>query len=113
MTDAFPPFIDSLPRPNTPFPIRARIVPSEFVLTMFYEVDRQVDIPEHSHGPQWGVVLEGAMEMTIGGQTRRYSRGDSYYVHDGVAHIARIYAGYRGVDVFADPHRYDALPDNL
>jgi hypothetical protein len=51
--------------------------------------------------------------MAIGGQTRRYSRGDTYYVKDGEAHIARLFSGYRGIDVFADPHRYEALPDNL
>jgi len=107
----FPEFIRALPRPDSPVPMEARIVPSEHVLTMFYEIDDPVDIPEHVHGAQWGVVLEGTMEMTIGGETRRYGPGDSYSVPGGVPHVARIGAGYRGLDVFADPHRYDPLPE--
>ena len=30
-------------------------------LAMFYEIPDGVDLPEHSHGAQWGVVLEGAI----------------------------------------------------
>jgi quercetin dioxygenase-like cupin family protein len=90
----------------------AHIVPSEHVLTMFYSMDHDVDVPEHAHGPQWGVVLAGTMEMTIAGETRTYSKGDTYDVPDGAPHAVRIRAGYRGVDVFADPHRYEPLvPD--
>lgn len=109
MTDAFPEFIRALPRPDSPFPIDARIVPSEHVLTMFYEVGEQLDIPEHTHGPQWGVVLEGSMEMTVGDETRTYARGDTFYIPNDVPHTAHIHRGYRGIDVFSDPNRYRPL----
>ena len=33
---------------------------------MFYEIPDGVEVPEHAHGAQWGVVLEGTMEFTIG-----------------------------------------------
>ena len=63
-------------------------------------------MPEHSHGAQWGVVLEGSMTFTIGGETRTYEPGDTYYVPAGVVHSAVLSPGYVGIDVFADPDRY-------
>jgi hypothetical protein len=62
--------------------------------------------PEHAHGAQWGVVLEGAIDFTIDGETRTYSAGDTYFVPDGAAHSAVIHPGYVGIDVFADADRY-------
>lgn len=105
-TDFFPEFIRACPAPDSPFAMRAHIVPSEHVLPMFYEIDEDVHIPEHAHGPQWGVVLDGIMEFTIDGTSRQYTRGDTYYVPDGVPHTAYIHAGYKGIDVFSDPLRY-------
>jgi len=106
----FPPFIAALPAPVSPVPMTAHIVPSEHVLTMFYEIDRDLEVPEHAHGAQWGVVLAGEMDLIIDGASATYRAGDTYYVPDGARHIARIRAGYRGVDVFADAHRYEAAP---
>lgn len=106
MTDTFPDFILALPEPDSPVPMRAHILPNGYCLPMFYEIDTDIDIPEHAHGAQWGVVLEGEMEMTIGGETEVYRRGDTYLVPKGITHITRIKAGYRGIDVFADHDRY-------
>ncbi len=106
MSDSFPPFIRALPEPDSAVQMQAHIVPNERCLPMFYEMDEDVAIPEHVHGAQWGVVLEGSMEMTIGGETRTYRKGDSYYVPPGVSHVVDINAPYRGIDVFADHDRY-------
>ena len=111
MESVFPPFIHALPRPDSPFDIDARIVPSEHAMTMFYAVDEDVEIPEHVHGAQWGVVLEGSMEMEMDGIMSRYGKGDVYYVPPGVRHVTRIAKGYQGIDVFRDAHRYQPLPD--
>jgi quercetin dioxygenase-like cupin family protein len=75
-------------------------------LAMFYEIPDGVEVPEHAHGAQWGVVLDGSVEFTIGGETRTYGRGDTYYVPDSVPHRAVIHPGYVGIDVFADADRY-------
>ena len=107
----FPDFIDALPVPDSPVLMKARIVPSEHVLTMFYSVPDDIEIPEHAHGAQWGVVLEGEMSMTIDGSEQVYRHGDTYYVPAGAVHLTRIKAGYRGIDVFADAHRYKARGD--
>jgi len=106
----FPPFIRALPRPDMNVRQEAWIVPNEHILPMFYEVDEDVVVAAHRHGPQWGVVLEGEMTMEIEGVKRVYRRGDTYYVPDGAEHTAWISAGYKGIDVFADATRYRPLP---
>ncbi len=63
-------------------------------------------IPPHSHGEQWGIVVEGEMELTIGGETKRYKPGDTYHVPAGVVHSARFLTHFRAIDVFADTERY-------
>ena len=59
-------------------------------LAMFYEIPDGVEVPEHAHGAQWGVVLEGSVEFTIDGETRTYRRGDTYFVPDQAPHSAVI-----------------------
>ena len=34
-------------------------------LAMFYEIPDGVDVPEHAHGAQWGVVLEGTIGLEL------------------------------------------------
>ena len=55
-----------------------------------------------------GRRARGRLEFTIGGETRIYGRGDTYYVGAGVLHSAVIHPGYVGIDVFADADRYRA-----
>jgi quercetin dioxygenase-like cupin family protein len=102
----FPPFIRALPPPASLLHMDAHMVPSDHVVTMFYEVDDDMVVAEHAHGAQWGVILAGEMEMVISGESRIYRSGDTYYVPPGAPHLARIRAGYKGIDVFADADRY-------
>ena len=111
MSEGFPEFIRALPHPDSPVDMTAHIVPNELCLPMFYEIEGDTTIPEHKHGAQWGVVLEGSMDMTIGGETRTYEKGDTYYVPPGVLHVTAIRGPYRGIDVFADADRYLPLED--
>ena len=107
--EPFPEFIRALPTADSPLAsLRGRLLGNDHALAMFYEIPEGVEVPEHAHGAQWGVVLEGAVEFTIGGVTKTYRRGDTYYVPDSVAHSAVISAGYVGIDVFADADRYRA-----
>ena len=103
----FPSFVRSLPEANLPFEgLRGWLLQSDSGQVLFNESDIEVSVPDHSHGNQWGVVIEGRIEMTIEGQTRMYSRGDTYFIPAGTAHRARIYPGFRAVDYFADQDRY-------
>jgi quercetin dioxygenase-like cupin family protein len=107
VTEPFPEFIRALPEPDSPLAgLKARLLGNDRALAMFYELPDGVEVPEHAHGAQWGVVLEGWVEFTIGGETKTYRRGDTYFVPDSVAHSAVISPGYVGIDVFADADRY-------
>jgi quercetin dioxygenase-like cupin family protein len=73
---------------------------------VFFEIEPIGEIPLHSHGAQWGIVVEGEMELTIGDLTRRYGPGDSYFIPAGVEHGAKFHSRVRAIDVFADVDRY-------
>jgi quercetin dioxygenase-like cupin family protein len=106
-SEPFPEFLRALPMVDSPLAsLRGWMLGTDRALAMFYEIPDGVEVPEHAHGAQWGVVLEGSVEFTIGGETRTYRRGDTYYVPDSVPHRAVIHPGFVGIDVFADADRY-------
>ena len=86
--------------------LRGWLLQSESGQVLFNESDIEVSVPEHSHGDQWGVVINGSIELTSLNQTRTYSAGDTYFIPAGTEHQARIYPGFRAVDYFADSDRY-------
>jgi quercetin dioxygenase-like cupin family protein len=74
---------------------------------VFFDIEPVGEIPPHSHGEQWGIVVEGEMELTIGGEVRRCRAGDSYHIPAGTVHSARFLSPrFRAIDVFADRNRY-------
>jgi quercetin dioxygenase-like cupin family protein len=105
----FPELITGLPRVNLPAAmsgVRAWLSQGADHQVVFFDIDPIGEVPPHSHGAQWGVVVEGEMELTIDGQTQRYGPGESYYVPAGVVHGARFLTHFRAIDVFADVDRY-------
>jgi quercetin dioxygenase-like cupin family protein len=105
--ELFPEFIRALPMVDSPLrSLRGWMLRTDQALAMFYEIPDGVELPEHAHGAQWGVVLAGAIDFTIGGVTRTYRTGDTYFVPAGAPHSAVIHPGFAGIDVFADADRY-------
>ena len=105
----FPDFIDALPSVALPFPeeiVSARAIRSDPGLVIFFTFHLAMDLPAHSHGAQWGAVVAGEIEFTIGDHTRIYRPGDSYSIASGVVHSARIAAGTRVIDAFEEADRY-------
>lgn len=105
----FPDFFEAFPAIAIPFPedvVRTRVIRSEAGLVVFFTFLKDVTLPVHSHGAQWGTVVEGEITFTIGGQTKVYRPGDSYTIAPGVPHGAEIRAGTQVIDVFAEPDRY-------
>lgn len=106
----FPAFVQNLSEADLPFVgTRGWLLESESGQILFIESDIEAPVPEHSHGDQWGVVIDGKIELTIGEQTRTYSRGDTYFIPAGTVHCARIYPGFRAVDYFSDRDRYRSV----
>lgn len=105
----FPDFISAFPSIEVPFPadvVQTAVVRSDAALVVFFSFLKDMDLPPHSHGAQWGTVVEGEIRFTIGGKTRLYKPGDSYFIPAGVEHGARIKSGTRVIDVFEEADRY-------
>jgi quercetin dioxygenase-like cupin family protein len=114
MTDSmerFPDFIARLPEADANFPgVKVWLLQGSTASAIFVEAREDSEVPEHAHGVQWGIVVDGEMDLTIGGVTRTYRRGDEYLIPAGVAHRAKLRAGVRVIDVFDDPARYRPRP---
>ena len=103
----FPEFVRSLPQANLPFPgLRGWLLNGESGQVLFMETDVELEIAEHSHGNQWGIVVAGEIKLTIGGLTKIFRQGDSYYIPAGVIHGAVLRTGFRALDFFEDKDRY-------
>ena len=103
----YPKFFEKMPLADLPVSTaEARMVASEDALIIFYDFKEPTEVPMHAHGGQWGVVLEGSFELTIGEETRSVGPGDTYEIPAGVQHGARVPAGVKLIDVFEDADRY-------
>ena len=106
-SDGFPEMITGLPEADVPVAgVRAWISQAEDHQILFLDIEAGADVPPHSHGDQWGIVVEGEMDLTIGGVTRRCRPGDSYFIPAGVEHGAKFLTHFRVIDMFGDAHRY-------
>ena len=110
-SDLFPEFIRALPMVDKPVvPLLGWVLQGAPGLAMFYELPEGADLAEHAHGAQWGVVLRGAVDFTIGGESRTCGPGDVYSIPANVPHSAFMHPGTAGIDVFADADRYALRP---
>ncbi len=105
----YPEFIKSWPLADLAFEgVKGYLLAAPQGQAVFFELPAGVQVPPHSHGAQWGIVVSGSIELTIGGETKIYRRGDSYVIGDGEEHAARVLEPSLIIDVFADPDRYQA-----
>lgn len=105
----YPDFINAFPSIDVPFSkdvVQTAVVRSDAGLVAFFSFLKDMELPVHSHGAQWGTVVEGEIEFTIGGETKLYRAGDSYFIPAGVEHGAQIKSGTRVIDVFEEADRY-------
>jgi len=110
MTSAqFSTLIPGLPEADIGLPgVRAWILSGDGRQVAFFEIEPIGSIPEHSHEEQWGIVVEGEMDLRLGSETRRCRAGDSYHIPAGTPHAATFLTRFRAIDVFASPTRYRA-----
>jgi quercetin dioxygenase-like cupin family protein len=103
----FPDIITLHPSADIPLEgVTSRLIQAGQQQFIFMEFDSDVEVPDHSHNAQWGVVLDGQMELTTAGQTRTLTRGDSYFIDKDVVHSAKIKQGYKDLTLFDQKDRY-------
>jgi quercetin dioxygenase-like cupin family protein len=107
MKHIFPEPIRSLPEADIPLSgIKAFLSQAENHQIIFMQFEEDVDLPEHSHAAQVGIVIEGKIDLNIDDVLKTYGKGSIYYIPAGTKHSGKIYAGYADVTFFDEPHRY-------
>ncbi len=105
----YPELIRNLPEADINWPgLRGWLVGNESGLVVFFECDEPTEVGEHAHGAQFGIVLNGVIELKIEGKLRVCRRGDTFYIPAGAKHSASLSAGFRSIDVFEEADRYKA-----
>lgn len=107
MSDLFPEPILALPEADIPLAdVKAYLSQGDGHQIIFMQFAADVDLAEHAHAAQWGIVLEGRIDLSIDGVRGSYSKGDRYYIPPGVKHSGKIYAGYADMTFFGQNDRY-------
>ncbi len=102
-------WIQGLPQVDTPFEgLEGRMIAGPHGQTVFFRAEEEFEVPAHAHGAQWGIVVAGALHLTIDGEGNTYGPGETYDIPAGAEHSARLEAGTSVIDVFQDPDRYSA-----
>lgn len=108
MKKLFPPSVLNLPEADIPLEgIKAYLSQGENHQIIFMEFSKDVELPEHSHESQWGIVLEGKIELTIDGEKNVYTKGDRYFIPKDVKHFGKIHGGYADMTFFNQKDRYN------
>lgn len=87
--------------------LRARIVHSDRTSQSWLDIDAGASFPEHHHPHEQTVtVLEGALELTVGGECHVLTPGSVFIIPPDAPHWGRALSACRVLDVFA-PVRED------
>jgi len=107
MREIFPDPIKNLPKADIPLNgLTAYLSQSKTHQILFMQLEEDIELPEHSHESQWGIVLDGKIDLTVDGTVKTYSKGDRYFIPAGVKHSAKIHAGYADITFFNEKDRY-------
>lgn len=103
----YPDMIRGLPEIDTPLEgVKGWLLQGKKNQAVFFELEPIGEVPPHSHCAQWGMVIDGKMSLTIGGETKIYEKGDWYFIPAGVVHSATFLTLVHVIDVFDDAARY-------
>ncbi len=103
----FPEPIVKLPEADIPLDgIKAFLSQGSNHQIIFMEFEKDADLPEHSHESQFGIVLEGRIDLNINGEKYTYKKGDRYFIPKDTIHSGKIYAGYADITFFNQKDRY-------
>ena len=107
MSKIFPEPVLNLPEADISIDgLKAYIAQGDHFQILYMEFEKDVIIEEHSHESQWGVILEGQIDLTIDGKKSVFRKGDRYFIPKGVKHSAKIYKGYADITYFNQKDRY-------
>lgn len=82
---------------------RTRTFWGEQMLLSLVEVDADFEVPLHTHSHEQGdIIVEGELEMGIGGEVKLLKPGDMYIIPGNVEHYAKAYGNKAvALDIFS------------
>jgi quercetin dioxygenase-like cupin family protein len=105
----FPDIIANLPQAEIPIQgLTAYLIQGSNQQVVFMAFENAVAVSEHTHEAQWGIVIDGEIELTIDGNKMTYKKGDTYFIPKNITHSANIKAGYKDLTIFNQKDRYKA-----
>ena len=108
MENFYPEMITNLPEADIPFEgVKGWLLQGDDNQAVFFDIAPIGEVAEHAHGAQYGLVIDGEMDLTIDRETKTYRKGDSYFIPEGVLHSAVFKSRTFVMDVFADVDRYN------
>jgi quercetin dioxygenase-like cupin family protein len=100
-------WIQNLPQVDTPFKgLEGRMISGPDGQAVFFRAAERFEVPPHTHGAQWGIVVTGRLHLTVAGEPGTYDPGDTYDIPAGAEHSVVLEPGTCVIDVFQDPDRY-------
>ena len=101
---AFPESVRRLPRTSLAgADVYVHDNPTSQILFIEVPGDRPaVLVPTHTHDVEWGIVVEGEIEMTIGGRVERHVAGMVHLIPAQVPHSFRFRPGTSSVHYFVE-----------
>ncbi len=97
---AYPEWFKSFVQVNLWPGLDASLLTSQGGQAGFMLASEELEVPEHAHQGQWGIVVEGVVELTIGRVLHVLRKGDNYYIPAGVPHSAKLHKGAMFIDVW-------------
>jgi len=109
--EVYPQMVTDLPQIDIPLKgVKGWLLQGLDKQVVFFDIEAVGAIPEHSHGEQWGVVIEGEVELVVNGVKEVYRKGDCYHIPAMAPHSATFRTRFKALDVFADVNRYKPKP---
>jgi mannose-6-phosphate isomerase-like protein (cupin superfamily) len=103
----FPAEITALPRVEVPGGVTIYLSKAESHTVYYLTAAEDLEYPCHRHAAQFGVVLEGRLDITTKDGTCSFRKGDRYFLPDGTEHSVKLYAGFAEMSYLADPKYFD------
>lgn len=103
----FPDAIRKLPQANIPKEgVTGFLHQAEHSQILFLEFDQDTILDPHQHEVEYGVVVDGTVDITIDGVKYSYTKGDVFYIPRQTEHSVLFHAGFRCVNFFDEASRY-------
>ena len=105
--EQIPGFLRALPEIDLPLSgARGWMIQSADHQVVLLEFSEDAEVPEHAHAEQWELPIAGSVELRMGGASKEYRPGESFFIPAGVPHAATVHAGYKAILIFNERDRY-------